>query len=185
MQTVSLLSLWLPIVLSAVAVFFASAAIWMGIKWHDSDWSRLPDEEAVRSAMSGTPPGDYSMPYATDNKARASEDWQAKCKEGPNALLTVMPSGAPKMGKQLGLWFAYCLVVSLLVAYVLHITLSVGADYLRVFRVASVVGFLAYAAGAVPGSIWFGHGWGRTLKDVADGLLYGLLTAGVFGWLWP
>ncbi len=185
MQTISLFSLWLPIVLSAVAVFFASAAIWMLIKWHDSDWSQLPGEDAVRTALSGTPPGDYTLPYAMSNAARASEEWQAKCKEGPNAMLTVLPAGLPAMGKQLGLWFVYCLAVSLLVAYVLHLTVPTGVDYLRVFRIASVVGFLAYAGGAVPGSIWFGHGWGRTFKDVADGLLYGLLTAGVFGWLWP
>jgi len=24
-----------------------------------------------------------------------------------------------------------------------------------------------------------------TIKEVVDGLIYGLLTAGTFGWLWP
>jgi hypothetical protein len=27
--------------------------------------------------------------------------------------------------------------------------------------------------------------WGTTIKEVIDGLVYGLLTAGTFGWLWP
>ena len=185
MQSVSLISLWLPIALSAVVVFFASAAVWMVIKWHDSDWSKLPDEDAMRSALSGTPPGDYTVPHAMNNEARASEGWQAKCKAGPNAMLTVLPAGLPEMGRQLGQWFVYCLVVSLFVAYVLHAAVPAGAYYLKVFQVGGATAFLAYAGGAVPRSIWFGHGWGRTAKDVADGLLYGLLTAGVFGWLWP
>ena len=34
-------------------------------------------------------------------------------------------------------------------------------------------------------SIWKGQSWSTTLKFVFDGLVYGLLTAGVFGWLWP
>jgi hypothetical protein len=27
--------------------------------------------------------------------------------------------------------------------------------------------------------------WIRTLKSMFDGLIYALLTASVFGWLWP
>jgi hypothetical protein len=35
------------------------------------------------------------------------------------------------------------------------------------------------------GSIWAWRRWSTTLKGVFDGLVYALLTAGVFGWLWP
>ncbi len=45
--------------------------------------------------------------------------------------------------------------------------------------------FMAYAFGLIPGSIWWGKPWSATIKEVFDGLVYGLLTAGVFGWLWP
>jgi hypothetical protein len=59
------------------------------------------------------------------------------------------------------------------------------SPYLQVFRVAGTVAFLAYSGAHVPGAIWFGRPLGSALKEVADGLLYGLLTAGAFGWLWP
>jgi hypothetical protein len=47
------------------------------------------------------------------------------------------------------------------------------------------VGFLAYAAALAPPSIWMGKPWKITWKEMFDGLLYGLVTAGTFGWLWP
>jgi len=33
--------------------------------------------------------------------------------------------------------------------------------------------------------IWMGKPWSSVIKDLADALIYGLLSAGVFGWLWP
>ncbi len=185
METVTLASLWLPTALAAVVVFFASAIIWMVIKWHDSDWQKLPDEEAARTALKGVPRGDYTMPYAMSAEARASDDFKNKCTEGPMAMLTIFDPGMPNMGKQLALWFGYCVVISWFVAYVLAATTAAGVSYLHVFQVAGTVAFLAYGGSAIPASIWFGQGWRRTFKDVADGLLYGLLTGGVFGWLWP
>ena len=35
-----IIDLWLPIVVSAVVVFFTSAAVWMLLKWHNSDWHK-------------------------------------------------------------------------------------------------------------------------------------------------
>jgi hypothetical protein len=34
-------------------------------------------------------------------------------------------------------------------------------------------------------SIWKGQRWGISVKFVVDGLVYGPVTAGIFGWLWP
>lgn len=34
-------------------------------------------------------------------------------------------------------------------------------------------------------SIWYKRKWSSTLKSMADGLVYALVTAGTFGWLWP
>ena len=70
---VSIVSLWLPIVLSAVAVFIASSVIWMVVQWHNSDWKKLPNEEAARNALKGVPAGHYSVPYATDGMARQDQ----------------------------------------------------------------------------------------------------------------
>ena len=45
--------------------------------------------------------------------------------------------------------------------------------------------FLAYGLGTMSNAIWKGQTWGFTIKEVVDGLVYALLTAGTFGWLWP
>lgn len=182
---VALTALWLPILLSAVLVFIASSLIWTVVQYHNSDWQKLPDEEGARTALKGAAPGQYTVPHAADNKARQSEEWQTKYKEGPAAMLVILPHGSLAMGKQLGQWFVYTLVISVLVAYVAGSTLATGSVYMKVFQVTGTVATLSYAGAAATGSIWFGHTWSRTIKDIIDGLIYGLLTAGVFGWLWP
>ena len=182
---VALSALWLPILLSTVAVYIASSLIWAVIQYHNSDWRKLPDEEGARAALKGVAPGQYSVPHSVDGKARQSEDWRAKYAEGPNILMVVFPSGPLSMGKQLGQWVLYCLVMSTLIAYVAGTALPAGADYMKVFQLVATVAILGYAGYSPAGSIWFGHLWSRTAKDILDGVVYGLLTAGVFGWLWP
>jgi hypothetical protein len=179
------MSLWLPIILSAVVVFMASSLIWTVVKYHNSDWQKLPDEESARNALRGAAVGQYTVPYAASDADRKSEEWQARHKQGPAAMVTVFPHGSLSMSKQLIQWFVYSVVIAFLVAYVASVTLAPGADYLQVFRVTGTVAVLAHAGAAPFGSIWFGHPWSRTIKDVIDGLIYGMLTAGVFGWLWP
>lgn len=184
-MNVALSSLWLPILVSAIVVFVSSSVIWMVVQYHNSDWRRLPDEDGARTALKGTPPGQYTIPYAADNKARQSEEWQNKFSEGPSGMLIMLPQGPMAMGKQMGQWFAYCIVISALIAYVAGVALAPGASYLKVFQVVGTVATLSYAGAAAIGSIWFGFLWSKTAKDIVDGLVYGLLTAGVFGWLWP
>jgi len=184
-MNVSLMSLWIPILLSAAIVFIASSLIWMVLKYHDSEWRKLPDEEAARSALGGASVGQYSIPYAVSMEERNTPEWKQKNEQGPAAMLVIVPHGTLAVGKQLTQWFVYCVLVSFLVAYVTSIALTAGVDYLKVFRVAGTVAVLCYAGGMPMKSIWFGQPWSATVKDVLDGLIYGLLTAGVFGWLWP
>jgi hypothetical protein len=54
-----------------------------------------------------------------------------------------------------------------------------------VFRVVGTAAFLAYGFGTMSNAIWKGQTWSFTIKEVVDGLVYALLTAGTFGWLWP
>jgi hypothetical protein len=108
-----------------------------------------------------------------------------KSPEGPVAVLNLMRPGVPSMGKPLTHWFLFSLVVSFFVAYVAAHAIPAGAPYLQVFRLVGAIGFLAYGASQVQQSIWWGKPWGNTWKDVFDGLVYGLVTAGTFGWLWP
>jgi hypothetical protein len=184
---VSLGSLVLPILISAVLVFILSAIIHMMLRYHRSDYSALPNEDAVRAAIrSGSPkPAQYIIPYCSDPKHMQTPEMQQKYAEGPLGVLNVMPTGVPKMGKSLTQWFIYLLVVGFFIAYVAAHTIPPGTPYLAVFRVVGAVGTLAYAAGQFQGSIWMGKPWSITWKDAFDGLLYGLVTAGTFGWLWP
>ncbi|HET6628935.1 MAG TPA: hypothetical protein VFG91_04095 [Woeseiaceae bacterium] len=184
-MAVDLVSLWLPILLSAIAVFIASSLVWTVVQWHNSDWHKLPDEEAARRALNGVSPGEYNIPHAENGKARRSAEWQQKYRQGPAVMMTVLPHGSMAMGKQFVQWILYCLVISLLVGYVAAAMLPAGTSYLNVFQVTATTAWLAYAGSAAMGAIWFGHGWGRTVKEIIDGLVYGLLTAGFFGWLWP
>jgi hypothetical protein len=179
-------ALWLPILLSAVIVFVASSVMHTVLQYHRSDFRKLNDEDKVRAALrgAGVTRGQYVFPYCT-HKEMKSPEVAAKYKEGPVGFLTIFPSGPPAMGKFLGLWFGYCLLVSFFVAYLTGHTVALGANYLVVFRVAGTAGFLAYGLGHTSDGIWKGQTWSATIKEVVDGLVYGLLTAGTFGWLWP
>jgi hypothetical protein len=82
-------------------------------------------------------------------------------------------------------WFVYCLAVGVLAAYVTSRAVPLGAEYLQAFRFAGTTAFIAYAMALPQASIWYSKSWVTTAKSMIDGLVYGLLTAGVFGWLWP
>jgi hypothetical protein len=183
---VPLSALLLPILLSAVVVFIASSIMHSVLGYHRSDYRRLPDEESVTAAIRGVnpTPANYHFPYC-DHRQMRSPEMQEKFKRGPVGFITVFPNGAPSMGKFLGQWFVFCLVVSVFVAYITGRTLAPGTDYLHVFRVAGTVAFMAYGLGNLANVIWKGQSWSMTIKEVVDGLIYGLLTAGCFGWRWP
>jgi hypothetical protein len=184
---VTLGSLVLPIVLSAVFVFVASFLVHVVFKYHASDYTRLPNEDAVRAAIrSGNPaPAQYIIPYATGMKEMETPEMKQKYMDGPVAVLNLKRPGAYSMGPILARWFVFTLVVSLFVGYAAAHAVPQGTPYLEVFRIVGTVAFLAYAAGTVPAAIWMGKPWSVAWKEVLDGLLYGLVTAGVFGWLWP
>jgi len=118
-------------------------------------------------------------------KEMGSPEVQQKFVEGPVGVLYLRRPGPPTMGPALAQWFLFTLWVSLLVAYVAARTLPPGTEYLDVFCSVGPVAFLAYAAGVLPASIWMGKPWAVTAKEMFDGLLYALVTAGTFGWLWP
>ncbi|MEX2527663.1 MAG: hypothetical protein WEA09_08495 [Gemmatimonadota bacterium] len=179
--------LWLPILVASVLVFLASTVIHMFLGYHAGDLAEVPSEDAVRAALRGAniPPGDYAIPRAGSMKEMADPAFIAKQNDGPVAVLTVLPNGPARMGPMLMKWFAFIVAISLITAYLTGRTLAAGADYLAVFRVAGTVAFVAYAVDSWPQSIWFGKKWSTTLKNTFDGLVYALLTAGAFGWLWP
>jgi hypothetical protein len=180
-------SLWLPILLSAVIVFVASSVMHMVLRYHRADYARLPAEEEILAAMrtAGVPPGDYLFPWAGSPAAMKDPAYVEKRKRGPTGLLTVMQGGMPSMAPYLAKWFVYCIVVSLFAAYIAGRALGPGVPYLSVFRFVGSTAFVGYSLALWQNSIWYGRKWSTTLKSNFDGLIYGLLTAGVFGWLWP
>jgi hypothetical protein len=181
-----LATLWLPIVLSAVIVFVASFIMHMVLPYHRSDYRGLPDEDKVRATLraANLKRGLYIFPYGTHREMK-SPAMIEKYKEGPVGFLTILPSGPPAMPKFLGQWFVFCLVVGFFTAYITAHTVATGANYLVVFRVAGATAFMGYGLGHLSDGVWKGQMWSTVIKEVFDGLVYGLLTAGVFGWLWP
>lgn len=182
-----IIALWLPIVLSAVLVFFASSVIHMLSPWHKSDYPPLPDEDGFRQALKSVdlPPGDYMVPRVSSRSELQSPEFLAKLNEGPNIIMTVLPKGMMKMSTNLIQWFIYLLAVSAVAAYVAGRALGPGAEYLAVFRFAGTAAFLGYSFALFQMSIWYRRSWAVTIKSAADGLIYAMLTAGMMGWLWP
>ena len=182
---ISLTALWLPILVASAIVFIASFIAWTVSPHHRGDWTKMAKEDEFLDALNTheIPPGQYAFPRCTmaDMKDPAiKERWQ----KGPHGVLQIWP-GVPAMGRNMALTFFTMLCVSTLVAYIGRITLQPGDAYLHVFRVTGTAALLGYIFGGIPNDIWFG----RTLRsigmNVLDGLVYGLLTAGTFAWLWP
>lgn len=185
MEQVSLISLWLPVLLSAVVVFFAAFVAWAVLPHHRSDWVGIANDWRLLQAIEdlGLERGQYVFPYAMTPEGSKEPDAQEKLKTGPVGSLLIRD--VPNMKKSLSLYFLFTLAVSFLVAYVGYAAIPAGSEYLHVFRVLGTVAVLAYSAAEVPAAIWFGRTWSSVWKSVIDGVVFGLLTGGVFGWLWP
>jgi hypothetical protein len=179
-------TLWVPIVVSAVFVFITSSVLHMMLPWHKSDYGSLPDEDRMLEAFRSfrVAPGDYMAPRPSSREDMRSPAFVEKMKKGPVLVLTVIPGGG-SFATNLVLWFVYAIVISIFAAYIASRALPVGAHYLQVFRFAGATAFIGYSAALWQFSIWYRRSWITTMKSTIDGLLYAMLTAGTFGWLWP
>ncbi len=130
----------------------------MVLGYHKTDLRKLPDQQ--------------------------EDEVLARMKTGPLVMMTVAPGAPPAMGTSLTLWFVYVLIVSVFSAYIASRAVQSGADYLTVFRFVGTPAFMGYSLALLHESIWYKRSWIRTFKSMFDGLVYALLTAGVFGWLW-
>ncbi len=184
---VALSALWLPILVSAVLVFFASSLLHMVLPFHRSDYGQVPSEDALMDAVRpfGIAPGDYMVPSPHSPAGSRTPEFAAKLKNGPVIFMTVMQPGEMRMGGRLAAWFLFCVIVGVFSGYLTSRALPAGAPYLEVFRFAGTVAFVGYALALWENTIWYSRAWTTTLKSTVDGLVYGLLTGGAFGWLWP
>jgi hypothetical protein len=184
----ALISLWLPILLSAVVVFILSSLIHMVFKWHAPEYKGFANEDAVRAAVNaGQPsPGQYVLPYCADMKEMGSEAMTRKYREGPVGFLRLAAPGSNNMGKSLGIWFVFTLVVTTVAGYLAWRACGLDSTQsLRAGKWAGSIAFIAFGFGGVPESIWLARPWISTAKYLLDAALYGLGTGAVFWWLWP
>jgi hypothetical protein len=187
-MVIPITSLWLPILVAAVLVFFGSFVMNAVLTFHRNDFRAAPDEDRVMDALRpfDLPPGDYIIPYVGHASALKAEALQQRIAKGPIGQLTIYPPNVMfNMGSQLAQWFAYTLLVGIVVAYVAGRMIPPGAEYLAVFRTTGTVAFACYSMALMQRSIWYMQNWPMTLRQMFDGLLYALLTAGAFAWLWP
>lgn len=184
---ISIASLWMPIVLSAVIVFIASSIMHMALKYHRSDYKKLPNEDEVAAALrkDNLSPGVYYFPHMSGMSELKSPAMIEKFTKGPVGMVRIRPSGPPGMGKSLVQWFLFSIVIGVFVAYLGGRFLPAGTHYLTVFRFAGTVAFMGYGVGQIMDSVWEGRPWSMTIKGLIDGLIYASLLAGTFGWLWP
>ncbi len=183
----AVLELWLPILVSTIAVYAASFVLHTVLNWHKGEYPAVPDEAKVMSALRpfSLPPGDYFVPRAAEVKEMRTPEFQEKLKAGPVLTMTVYPNGQPPMGRSLALWFLYVLVVGIFAAYITGRALGSGAVGTHIFRFAWTTSFLAYSAALWQMSIWYRRAWRTTIMATVDGIIYAILTGLVFCWLWP
>jgi len=180
-------ALWLPILLSSVAVFVVSSMIHMMSPWHKSDYPKLANEDRAMDALRALniPPGDYFVPRPSNREEMRSPQFAEKMKKGPVVVMTVFPSGPQPMGKRLAGWFLYSVVVGLFAAYIAGRALPPGAGFRQVLCFAGVTAFVGYALALWQMSIWYGRAWLATIKATVDSVIYALVTAAILGWMWP
>lgn len=180
------MSLLLPVVVSAVAVFILSMVIHM-TPWHRGDYVRLPDEDGVMQALRAfsIPPNDYMVPHPGSGEYMKSPEYDAKQNAGPVVVMTVIPAGPWKMGRLMGTWLLFIAVVSASVACVVGTFMPPGGEKHAVFHHTAVITFLTYAMGAVPLSIWYQRKWSTTFRYAVDSLLFALATGLIFWMMWP
>jgi len=179
--------LWFPILLSAVIIFILSSIIHMMSPWHKSDYPQMPNEDKVMDALRplNIPPGDYVVPRPSSREEMRSLEFKEKMKKGPVMMFTVFPNGPSSIVSSLVLWFLFLVVIGFFTAYVAGRTLPMSADFLHVFRLTGVTAFMGYCAALWQMSIWYRRAWITTIKATVDGLIYAILTAVTFAWLWP
>jgi hypothetical protein len=182
-------SLWLPILVSAVAVFIASFITHMVLPYHRSDFKKLSvdKEDALLDTLRrlDVAPGEYAAPHAGGPAGMRDPAFVAKVTKGPRVFMTLAPGAPPAMGPYLGMWFVYCLVVSAISAYIVWRVLGEGASFMAVCKLGAAVTFLSYAMALPQLSIWYHRSWATTLKSAFDSLIYAAVTGACLGYLWP
>ncbi|MFK7759798.1 MAG: hypothetical protein AB8C13_07625 [Phycisphaerales bacterium] len=183
---ISIVELWLPILVSAVAVFFASSIIWMILPYHKKDIRFMPSEDEFSKAIDqlNIEPGLYMYPNCADPKEMKSDAFVAKWKSGPWGTITVMGS-PPNFAKNLLKTFVSYLAITAMCGYLASMSLSAGADSMMVFRFVGTAAILGFCMGSFAGDFFLGKPARFIFTSFIDGLIFAFITAGVFCIMWP
>jgi hypothetical protein len=176
-------ALWLPIVLSGVALFFASWIAWMFLPHHKAEWKGPPNEDALLTALKsvGLPPGQYMFPHPKTPDECKSDAFKAKLKAGPNGTLTLY-SSPPSMGVNMLCTVLFFVIANFVIGYLAGQVIPPGADKMKVFQFVGTAGILTYGTANILNGIWFGR---KMIADILDGVVYGLITGAIFAAMWP
>jgi len=179
----SVWSLWLPIIVSGVALFFASWAAWMLLPHHKGDWKSLPNEDefSQMARSAGIAPGQYMFPHCPSPEEWKSEAFRARLQAGPNGVLYVWQPGGGMALNMFCTWLLFT-VLSFIIAYLAGMVIPPGADRWHVFRFVGTAGILTYASSGLLNAIWFRR---KIRADILDGIAYALITGAIFALLWP
>ena len=182
----TVLSLWLPILVSAIGVFIVSSIIHMVLGYHQNNFKKVPNENAFLDEVGklDIPPGEYMYPYCSGPKDMQSEGYMDKLNKGPVGMMTAMPKGPFAMGKNLANWFIYSILVGIFCAYISLLSLNSESSFNLIMHTVSIAAFGGYALALIQNSVWYSRAWFTTAKFMFDGLVYSLTTGAIFAWLW-
>ena len=187
-----LLPLWLPILLSAAAVWIVSTIFGMPFLHHKNDFIGLSDEDGFMDDLRkrGIKPGNYLFPDFRAREAMESEKVKKALSEGPVGHLSVWKTPLT-MGDKMAATFIVNLVVSTLIAYLTRVALppipgaTPSPSFAKVFQFATAAGILAYCFSSIPNALWWGSYKRTIVANVIDGIIYGAITGAIFAWRWP
>lgn len=177
-----MLSFWLPILVCTIALFLASFLSWMVLELHAKDWVKIDNEDKLINTVRelDVPVGNYMFPGANSNKEMNDPEYQAKYKQGPRGILTILPTA--NMAINLALTMLYFFCCSATFAYLASFVFDAAPDSLTKFRFVATIALLTFLASTVQHAIWFRS---RITGHVIESIAYSLIAGGVFTLLWP
>lgn len=185
-MAVALIDLWMPILSSVVVEFFASSFAYMVLPHHRKDWGKAPNEDALLEFVRShdIKSGQYMFPGCQNFNELKDPDVKKRYVAGPHGTLRVW-AGMPNFGRNLILTSLLYIVIGVFVAYLATIALNQRADFKSAFRFTGIAAVMTYCLGFVGNTIWYGQPLKPFLNDLAAGIVFGLLSGAVFGFLWP
>ncbi len=174
--------LWLPILLSGLATHIYSTLAWMLLPHHKPEWNRLPVEQELLELLNRhqVPPNQYMFPFAANGNEAGTPEF--KTRQACSGML-IRWATPLNMGAAIGKTLAFFMVAAACIGYLAGLAIPTpSADAAHVFRVVGTTGILTHCFAHFPHVFWFRR---RIAMEVLDGIIFAMITAGIFAALWP